>query len=336
MQIKYKRLFNAVVFFIIILLVGCDSSGAFSDDDFNEVTLERIDIMASPITTKGTSILMLASGNKQPFEVRGYYSDGSVRKLEDLNINNWHTSDQSEGFFETPGILTAGNKHGLLTVFVSKANIISNKVIVSISDAVIEKILVTPALVNLAQGQPEQLTVMAVYSDDTMADITNSVNWSIANTDIININKTGVITGIEQGKTKLQAMDNGIVSNQVEINVSDAVLEEIVVTPVSVNLARGQLQQLTAMAVFSDDTTADVTENVVWHSNDKNVASVNPIGVVKGLDQGNTTIKATIGELSTLVDINVSDAVLEEIVVTSVLPVNLARGQLQQLTVTGR
>ncbi|WP_318473349.1 Ig-like domain-containing protein [Photobacterium leiognathi] len=336
MQIKYKRLFNAVVFFIIILLVGCDSSGAFSDDDFNEVTLERIDIMASPITTKGTSILMLASGNKQPFEVRGYYSDGSVRKLEDLNINNWHTSDQSEGFFETPGILTAGNKHGLLTVFVSKANIISNKVIVSISDAVIEKILVTPALVNLAQGQPEQLTVMAVYSDDTTADITDSVDWSIANTSIINITKTGVITGIEQGNTTLQAMLNGIVSNQVDINVSDAVLEEIVVTPASVNLARGQLQHLTATAVYSDDTTADMTENAAWFPYDINddisVASVNAIGVIKGLKQGNTTIKAVIGGISSKpVDINVSDAVLEKILVEPAA-VDLAKGQLQHLT----
>ncbi|WP_318499948.1 Ig-like domain-containing protein [Photobacterium leiognathi] len=335
MQIKYKRLFNAVVFFIIILLVGCDSSGAFSDDDFNEVTLERIDIMASPITTKGTSILMLASGNKQPFEVRGYYSDGSVRKLEDLNINNWHTSDQSEGFFETPGILTAGNKHGLVTVFVSKDNIISNKVIVSISDAVIEKILVTPALVNLAQGQPEQLTVMAVYSDDTTADITDSVDWSIANTSIINITKTGVITGIEQGNTTLQAMLNGIVSNQVDINVSDAVLEEIVVTPASVNLARGQLQHLTATAVYSDDTTADMTENVAWlpyDMNDNSVANVNAIGVVKGLEQGKMKIKAVIGGISSKpVDINVSDAVLEKILVEPA-SVDLARGQLQHLT----
>ncbi|WP_318419329.1 Ig-like domain-containing protein [Photobacterium leiognathi] len=335
MQIKYKRLFNAVVFFIIILLVGCDSSGAFSDDDFNEVTLERIDIMASPITTKGTSILMLASGNKQPFEVRGYYSDGSVRKLEDLNINNWYTSDQSEGFFETPGILTAGNKHGLVTVFVSKDNIISNKVIVSISDAVIEKILVTPALVNLAQGQPEQLTVMAVYSDDTTADITDSVDWSIANTSIINITKTGVITGIEQGNTTLQAMLNGIVSNQVDINVSDAVLEEIVVTPASVNLARGQLQHLTATAVYSDDTTADMTENVAWlpyDMNDNSVANVNAIGVVKGLEQGKMKIKAVIGGISSKpVDINVSDAVLEKILVEPAA-VDLARGQLQHLT----
>ncbi|WP_157132042.1 Ig-like domain-containing protein, partial [Photobacterium leiognathi] len=106
----------------------------------------------------------------------------------------------------------------------------------------------------------------------------------------------------------------GELSTLVDINVSDAVLEEIVVTSVlPVNLARGQLQQLTVTGRYSDNTTADITENVAWHSNDKNVANVNPIGVVKGLEQGNTTIKATIkttiGELSTLVEINVSEAV---------------------------
>ncbi|PSW55546.1 hypothetical protein CTM83_04165 [Photobacterium leiognathi subsp. mandapamensis] len=216
---------------------------------------------------------------------------------------------------------------------------------INVSDAVLEEIVVTSVLpVNLARGQLQQLTVTGRYSDNTTADVTENVAWHSNDKNVANVNPIGLVKGLEQGNTTIKATIKttiGELSTLVDINVSDAVLEEIVVTSVlPVNLARGQLQQLTVTGRYSDNTTADVTENVAWHSNDKNVANVNPIGLVKGLEQGNTTIKATIkttiGELSTLVDINVSDAVLEEIVVTSVLPVNLARGQLQQLTVTGR
>ncbi|MCU8277938.1 hypothetical protein M2G82_20940, partial [Vibrio vulnificus] len=97
----FKSLFTLMI--LSIILNGCNSEGAFSE---LAVKLERIDIVASPITTRGVSELGLAKGNKQPFEAIGYYSDGSSRLLTNLS---WHTSDLGVGHFDEPGVFTATN-----------------------------------------------------------------------------------------------------------------------------------------------------------------------------------------------------------------------------------
>ncbi|EHR5466039.1 hypothetical protein KUM02_004587, partial [Vibrio parahaemolyticus] len=102
----FKSLFAIVIFPLLMLLTGCNSEGAFSE---STVKLERIDITASPITTRGVSELTLAVGNKQPFEAVGHYSDGSSRTLTDLNVSDWHTSDPDVGRFDEPGVFTATN-----------------------------------------------------------------------------------------------------------------------------------------------------------------------------------------------------------------------------------
>ncbi|MCX9568853.1 hypothetical protein IG530_17935, partial [Vibrio cholerae] len=108
----FNALFLIVVFPLLTLLNGCNSEGAFSE---STVKLERIDIVASPITTRGVSQLTLAVGNKQPFEAVGHYSDGSSHALTDLNVSDWLISNSDVGHFDDPGVLTATHE-GYTTV----------------------------------------------------------------------------------------------------------------------------------------------------------------------------------------------------------------------------
>ncbi len=82
----FKALFTIVVIPLLTLLTGCKSDRSISESTIKEsaIKLERIVIVAAPITTLGVSELTLAKGNKQPFEAVGYYSDGSSRPLTDL------------------------------------------------------------------------------------------------------------------------------------------------------------------------------------------------------------------------------------------------------------
>ncbi|MEG7564219.1 hypothetical protein H2656_00005, partial [Vibrio cholerae] len=145
----YFKILLLVVFPLLTLIAGCNSEGAFSE---STIKLERIDIIASPITTKGVSQLTLAVGNKQPFEVTGHYSDGSSRTLTDLNVSDWHTSDPDAGHFDEPGVFTATNV-GNTTLTATKDGVTSNTVDVNVSAAVITSIQVTPSPVNVAKGQ---------------------------------------------------------------------------------------------------------------------------------------------------------------------------------------
>ncbi|NRD30323.1 hypothetical protein HQQ92_00490, partial [Shewanella sp. DC2-4] len=113
----FKYLLLIAAFPLLVLLTGCDSGGAFSGAT---VKLERIDISASPIKTKGVSQLTLAAGNKQTFAAVGHYSDGSSSRLTDLSVNDWHSSDKDVGFFDAPGVLVGGNAPGIVIVNATK------------------------------------------------------------------------------------------------------------------------------------------------------------------------------------------------------------------------
>ncbi|MHA2710204.1 Ig-like domain-containing protein, partial [Vibrio owensii] len=105
------------------------------------------------------------------------------------------------------------------------------------------------------------------------------------------------------------------------------------VTPSPVNVAKGQTQQLTATATFSDATSSDVSNSVTW-TIDTATATVSSAGLLSAVEVGNTTLTATKdGVTSNTVDVNVSAAVITSIQVTP-SPVNVAKGQTQQLTAT--
>jgi uncharacterized protein YjdB len=65
------------------------------------------------------------------------------------------------------------------------------------------------------------------------------------------------------------------------------------ITPGNPNLSLGEELTFTAMALFSDGTSEDVTDRVIWSSSDPKVAVVDrTVGTVIALGVGTTTIKA--------------------------------------------
>ena len=215
MNTYFKTLFLVVVFPLLTLIAGCNSESAFSE---STIKLERIDIVASPITTRGASQLTLAVGNKQPFEAVGHYSDGSSRTLTDLNVSDWHTSDPDVGRCDEPGVFTATNV-GNTTLTATKDGVTSNTVNMNVSAAVITSIQVTPSPVNVAKGQTQQLTATATFSDATSSDVSNSVTWTPLDTATATVSPAGLLSAVEVGNTTLTATKDGVTSNTVNVNV---------------------------------------------------------------------------------------------------------------------
>ncbi|HAS3601248.1 TPA: DUF1566 domain-containing protein, partial [Vibrio cholerae] len=78
------------------------------------------------------------------------------------------------------------------------------------------------------------------------------------------------------------------------------------VTPSPVNVAKGQTQQLTATATFSDATSSDVSTSVTWTPIDTATATVSSAGLLSAVKVGNTTLTATKDSVtSNTVDVNV-------------------------------
>ncbi len=116
-------------------------------------------------------------------------------------------------------------------------------------------------------------------------------------------------------------------------------LTAIAITPESatINLEGGS-QQFNAIGIFSNNTSSDITESVIWSSDNESIAIVNnesgSQGFTIGTGIGTTNIKATIGDLIASSTITITPIPLLAINVT---PTNqtIPDGITQKYTATG-
>ncbi|WP_305839524.1 Ig-like domain-containing protein [Photobacterium leiognathi] len=322
-----NHIFSKIVLLYLMLLQGCHSEEL-------STKLERIDISASSIKTQGISQLTLTAGNQQAFTAVGYYSDGSSHILTDLNLDDWHTNDKKVGFFSAPGILTAASTPDLLSVNVIKEGITSNTIYVNVTAAIITDITIMPSSFSIAKGQTQQLVTTAIYSDNTSSDVSHSVTWTPDDTGVATVTSKGMLSGVEDGSTTITANKNGITSNIINVTVTAATITDITVTPSSISIAKGQTQQLAATAIYSDNTSSDVSNSVTWTPDNTSVATVTSKGMLSGVEDGSTTITANKnGITSNTANITVTAATITDITVTP-SPISIAKGQTQQLVAT--
>ncbi|WFO49867.1 Ig-like domain-containing protein [Aeromonas veronii] len=330
-RMKIKEI---LIILFTTILTACGGATSGGSDEGKEPSVERpelhkIDIIPSPVLTRGISTLSLAKGNSQPFIAIGHHTDGSALDISDSVT--WSLSDKSLATISGDGLLN-GVSAGTITVTATKDNITSNQVEVTITDAVITALQVTPAAISVVTGQEQQLTVMASYSDSTSFDVTSTVAWAVDST-IATVNANGLLTGASAGSTTLTATKDGIRSNEVSVTVSNAVITSLIVTPANVSVAKGQQKQLRVMATYSNNTSSDVTDSATWVSADATVATVTANGLLTGASPGSTTVTATKGGVtSDQVAVDVPNAVITEITV-SPTTFSIHKGEHQQLTV---
>jgi len=68
------------------------------------------------------------------------------------------------------------------------------------------------------------------------------------------------------------------------------------VTPESASIAVDQTQQFTATAKYPDGSTADVTDQVIWTS-DESIATIDDTGLATGVAAGTTEVNASLGAI---------------------------------------
>ncbi|MGL6413388.1 Ig-like domain-containing protein [Aeromonas veronii] len=292
------------IFLSIFLLFFLGACGDENKGLVNKGTLNKISIMPHPIINLGTSVIKVAKGGTQPFIAMAYYENGTVENITKQVF--WYSSNELGATISQEGLLR-GSEAGRTTITAIKDGITSNSVSVEITDAVINTIQITPVTNSIAKGQSQQLAATATYSDSTTGDITNSVAWVVEDVNLATISQEGLLRGSEAGRTTITAIKDGITSNSVSVEITDAVINTIQITPVTNSIAKGQSQQLVATATYSDSTTGDITNSVAWVVEDVNLATISQEGLLTGSEVGRTTITASkdsITSNSVSVDIN--------------------------------
>jgi 6-phosphogluconolactonase (cycloisomerase 2 family)/urocanate hydratase len=198
---------------------------------------------------------------------------------------------------------------------------------------------------SLAKGTTQQYVVTGIYSDGTRADLSSQVTLSSSAASIAAVsNASGsasLVTAVAPGSTTLTATLDGV-SGSTDVTVSAATLVSIGVTSATADLPLGLTEPFTAIGVYSDHTTQDLTDTVTWSSTTGGVATISngsgTNGLAKAATTGATTITASFNGVTGSKGLTVTPAVLESIEVTVAsagIGAGLAAGLNEQFVATG-
>lgn len=215
---------------------------------------------------------------------------------------------------------------------------------------------VLPTTHSLATSEQVQFVATASYSDDSSAVVTDAVTWKSGNTDLISVVNSGLATTIAAGSTFIRATltEDGVTqSSEVLVTITGPTLTSITVSPKKFLLPASVKKQLTATAQYSDGTTEDITDQVIWTTSETTLnnpeppvgsdpifVTVDTNGVVfcnefDGDDDldNDTTITATFNGMQDTAQLTVFGSAVEAINVTPTV-ITMEKDSVQQFTAT--
>ena len=227
----------------------------------------------------------------QEFRVNGIYSDGSIHDI---------TKDSSFVSSDTSVVTIVGNvakaiSDGNAEITATAGPGITAVAKVTVPKATLEKIQLTFAngetSVSVPKGTTGAVVATAVYSDGTTADVTNQAAY-IYDAAVVDIQSNGNAVAVGIGSSDITAKFDGVTSNAAKVTVTAATLDEIQVQPNQVGLYLNEQIQMLALGTFSDGSIRDITTDVIWESNDVNIASVDSKGVITATGDGVVNVYA--------------------------------------------
>ena len=185
----------------------------------------------------------------------------------------------------------------------------------SVPTLTLTKLAITPATVSLPNGTTQQLTATATYSDGTSRNVTAQVAWGVSPNTVAKVNASGLLTSMAQGTATV----TGSMSSQsahVSLTVQAPTVSAIQIAPSTLSVPLGASQQLTATASYSDGTSGNVTNSVIWSSSAANVATVSGAGLVQAMSKGSFSVSAVSGSVTGSLSGSVGNAVVKSMQVS--------------------
>jgi len=276
-------------------------------------------------------------GQARQFAATGFFSDGTVADLTEAA--SWKSEDpQVADVSDEPG------QKGLATAAAPG----TARIVAAVGEHGDEAWLVVtaPELIAIKIDPPEatveaggtlQLKAIGIFEDDSQADITAAASWTSTDPKVASVGDTaadkGVVTGLDGGTIEVQASLDGI-TGAASLEVTDARLLALIVSPGNPTILKGRTIQFTAMGILSNGNFIDVTAKAAWDSSVPLVASVSNEpglkGLAKGLSDGKSTIRATLDGIEGETKLNVENKIFA--IVVSPPDFELPVGATQQYT----
>lgn len=180
-------------------------------------------------------------------------------------------------------------------ISVTKDNDAQIKVVVLATGITVDKTATT-----IVKGATDKLTATLVPTDAN-----GTITWSTSDSSVATVSSDGTVTAVKNGTATVTAKC-GDLSAQTKVTVINP-LKAITITGTTHSIKKGQTTQL-GLTYDPADTTDSVA--ATWTSSNTSVATVSKTGLVTALKDGSTTIKATVGNVSSTYDIAVKEVKL--------------------------
>jgi uncharacterized protein YjdB len=273
---------------------------------------------------------LIPLGTVQQFTATGTFSDTTTQDI--TGTVAWTSVPPSVASITVSGLAT-GKDLGSVTITAASGTI-SNSVSATVNAADLSSIAVLPATPTIAQNTTEQFSATGTFDDGSTHNLTAQVTWNSSNPAVASIGSTNPIAmGISQGTTTIKATLGGI-SGSTTLDVTNATIVSISVTPTGRTIAPTTELSFTATGTFSDSSTQVITTDATWTSSDTAVATVGAEGGATAVAAGTTNIMAAFGGQSGSSLLTVSSVTLKSIAVAPPTAV-LAPASTLSYTATG-
>ena len=300
------------------ITITYDNLSCTVDVTVNSVTpptvLDRISLSENNVTMEiGTSL---------PLFVKGHYSNGSERDLTNETGFGGYDTDVCE--ININGEITAksiGETTIVCNYYDGETNqTFTKNITVKVednSDRVI-KIYADRNSVTLEQDDTADIKIFSESRFGVIEEITDKVNFAVADSAICSIDADGEIIGKSVGSTSIAVSyaDNSFSFNatfDVHVNQKQAVSEftEIFTEKTEITLEKGQIEFIGVYGRLKNNTSRLISDYLSFTSSDSQIVVADANGNIEGIKKGNATILITYNDniktFTTSVDVKIND-----------------------------
>gem|GEM_PF-3276910 len=286
-------------------VANIDNTGSATGGSTGTCTITAIYTATGIEATASLTVLQLSiipeSGTINLGDTRQYNAylvraDGQSEDVTDRVTWSSSNSDLvSINYSDTLG-LAKGVSAGTCTITVN----IEPGISATTSVRVLPRMTIIPESSTIYLGGTQQFKAYLVYNESQSQEVTDRVTWGSSDPEIGRIDDTGDIClaeGLSAGTCIVTAYDSITnLSHSVNITVTDEMTLIVEPFPLGTTAIHvGDKQQFIAKLEYGNGLVTNVTNLVSsWVSSDTKVASIDDSGLVTGVDQGETSISATV------------------------------------------
>lgn len=290
------RLMHIFVLLTFTILTACGGGGGGSTGSNPYVVPSSLGLSADYST--------LAVGTATATSTIGHYSGSADQDLTaDVTLSS---SDDKvvTPVFGGSFLLAQGQGTAVVTATWTdgKGATVTGNLTVTVSDATVTSITLSPDAPTISEGQTQGFTATAEFSDFSEQVLIHDLTWSSDTPAVATVNDSGLASGVGAGDATISATFDGM-SGSTDLTVAP-VLTGIELTSDPTHISQGQTAQFTVTGLYSDGSRGvegDLTEQSVFALEDGPITAVisnqtGSKGLLTGVSaDGNLTVTATYG-----------------------------------------